>query len=77
MTLLILLTISYALGCLTPGYYLVRSDWQAQWIGFPPTNSAQSEFERVLVLDGCAWVWAHGATTGNQPQGRVYFRKLL
>ncbi|MBP7961834.1 MAG: glycerol-3-phosphate acyltransferase [Caldilineaceae bacterium] len=24
MTLLILLTISYALGCLTPGYYLVR-----------------------------------------------------
>jgi alpha-L-rhamnosidase len=62
---------TWTMGLLNAG------DWQAQWIGFPPTNSAQSEFERLLALDGCMWVWANGAVAGNQPQEKVYFCKSL
>jgi alpha-L-rhamnosidase len=61
---------TWTMGLLQPG------DWQAQWIGFPATV-AQSKFESLLTLDGCAWVWANGAVAGNQPRGKVYFRKQL
>ncbi len=61
---------TWTMGLLQPG------DWQAQWIGFPATV-AQSKFDRLLALDGCAWVWANGTVAGNQPRGKVYFRKQL
>ncbi|MGC3959935.1 MAG: glycoside hydrolase family 78 protein [Verrucomicrobiota bacterium] len=62
---------TWTMGLLQPG------DWQAQWIGFPALEAAYSKFEQLLSLDGCAWVWASGAVTGNQPRGKVYFRKQL
>src|SRR6478609_1223640 len=62
---------TWTMGLLNPG------DWQARWIGRSAPTAAQSEFERLLSLDGCAWVWANGAVVGDQPQEKVYFCKRL
>jgi alpha-L-rhamnosidase len=66
---------TWTMGLLKP------SDWQARWIGFaPPENtdeSAKMLLNKALVLDGCSWVWAHGAVAGDQEVGKVHFRKLL
>jgi alpha-L-rhamnosidase len=62
---------TWTMGLLQPG------DWQAKWVGFAVTNSLEpkSLIDRLLVLDDCAWVWANGAVPGDQPKGRVCFRK--
>ena len=65
---------TWTMGLLQPG------DWQAKWIGFAATNSAspaRSLLDQLLVLEGCSWVWANGAVTGNQPKERVGFRKQI
>lgn len=65
----------WIMGLLQPG------DWQAQWIGFkPPAGNEDASVQatqRLLRLDGSSWVWANGSTAGNQPAGKVYFRKLV
>ena len=57
----------WTVGLLNP------SDWKARWIGFD-TAAASKQF---LNLDGCDWVWANGANPGDQPPGKVYFRKVI
>jgi len=60
---------------------LAPDDWQARWIGYTPTpeseNTAEATMSRLLALDHCNWVWAHGATAGDQPAGKVWFRKVI
>lgn len=64
---------TWIMGVLEPG------DWRAKWIGFGSTNSLQRQslLDRLLVLEDCSWVWANGAVAGNQPKGRVCFRKII
>jgi len=64
---------TWTMGMLEPG------DWQAKWIGFASTNTLQrqSAVDRLLVLEDCFWVWANGAVAGDQPKGRVCFRKSI
>jgi alpha-L-rhamnosidase len=65
---------TWTMGLLQP------ADWKAKWIGSTlsrPDDSDKSPFERLLTLDGCAWVWANGTVTGDQPPGKVSFRKRI
>lgn len=64
---------TWTMGLLQPG------DWLAKWVGLAATNSGgtKSLLNRLLVLEGCSWVWANGAVPGDQPKGRVSFRKRI
>lgn len=54
------------------------ADWQAKWIGHEPAaESGNAALKQALRLDDCVWLWANGATAGNQPAGKMFFRKTL
>lgn len=57
----------WAMGLFQP------SDWKAHWIGF---NTA-AKSKQILHLEGCDWIWANGSKVGDQPPGKVYFRKVI
>lgn len=65
----------WTLGLLRP------SDWQAKWIGYEaapePADAASTALKPLLRLDNEKWLWANGAVPGNQPLGKVYFRKVI
>jgi alpha-L-rhamnosidase len=65
----------WAMGLLKP------SDWQAKWIGYEAAagqeDATSAAMKRLLRLDDHKWVWANGAVAGNQPAGKVYFRKVI
>jgi alpha-L-rhamnosidase len=65
----------WGMGLLKP------SDWRAQWIGYEASpdsdDTAAAALKRLLRLDGLSWVWANGAKPGNQPAGKVCFRKSI
>jgi alpha-L-rhamnosidase len=56
---------------------LQESDWRAQWIGFQPGATEQDALTALLSLDENHWVWAAGATDGDQPREKVFFRKVI
>ncbi len=66
---------SWTMGLLKP------SDWKAKWIGYDAaadrSDSASAVLKRFQGLDGNEWMWAGGAAPGNQPAGKVYFRKVV
>jgi alpha-L-rhamnosidase len=56
----------WSMGLLNP------SDWQAQWVGFDPTEAAQTI---PSVLSQAKWIWTDAnAAQGTQPGSR-YFRR--
>jgi alpha-L-rhamnosidase len=57
----------WTMGLLRP------SDWKARWIGFDTAPTPQP----CLNLEGSDWIWANGSNPGDQPPGKVYFRKLI
>jgi alpha-L-rhamnosidase len=65
----------WTMGLLKP------ADWQAKWIGLDEVaeqaDAATQAMQKLLRLDEHPWVWASGAAAGNQPAGRVYFRKVI
>jgi alpha-L-rhamnosidase len=65
----------WTMGLLKP------SDWQAKWIGceapLGDSDSPSAILKRFEPLDGNQWVWAAGAVPGDQPAGKVYFRKVI
>ncbi len=66
---------TWTMGLLKP------ADWTAKWIGYAPIadqqDSASALVKQFQRLDGSKWLWANGATPGNQPAGKVYFRKVI
>jgi alpha-L-rhamnosidase len=60
---------------------LQKSDWKARWIGLSASANAPDTIEasmnKLLVMDTNHWVWANGSIAGDQPPGKVYFRKLI
>jgi alpha-L-rhamnosidase len=59
---------------------LKASDWQARWIGFDASadeGASQAQMSKLLDLEGSKWVWGHGAQPGNQPAGKMFFRKVV
>lgn len=56
------------------------SDWQARWIGFDAGAEGDlsgARVKKLLDLEGCKWIWGHGAEAGNQPAGKMFFRKVI
>ena len=55
------------------------TDWQAKWIGYqaPPGPEGAAELKKWLNVEGNSWVWANESKAGNQPAGKVYFRKVI
>lgn len=60
---------------------LKASDWKARWIGYeaPPEagDAASAAMKGLLRVDGQSWVWGSGARAGNQPAGKMHFRKVI
>ncbi len=65
----------WTMGLLQP------ADWQAKWIGFEAVaeggDATAQAMQRLLRLKENQWVWANGSRAGNQPAGKVYFRKVF
>jgi alpha-L-rhamnosidase len=57
----------WTMGLLDP------ADWKAKWIGFNTSSPAK----KFLSLEDCDWFWANGSSPGDQPTGKVYFRKMI
>jgi alpha-L-rhamnosidase len=65
---------SWTMGLIQP------TDWKARWIGFSPPvdlGNPTTTLNRLLVLEDNYWVWANGTVSGDQPPGKVFFRKVI
>lgn len=59
---------------------LKSSDWKAKWIGYDSaadSDDATAALKPLLRLDAHKWVWLSGSTAGDQPPGKVFFRKIV
>ena len=58
---------------------LKPSDWQAKWIGYeaPQDGDNSAAIEKLATFTDNKWVWANGAQAGNQPAGKLLFRKTI
>jgi len=64
----------FTMGLLKP------SDWKAKWIGYDAAaggDAAAAQLKRLLRLDENKWLWVEGSRSGDQPAGKVFFRKMV
>ncbi|HEY5912841.1 MAG TPA: family 78 glycoside hydrolase catalytic domain [Verrucomicrobiae bacterium] len=64
----------FTMGILNP------SDWQAKWIGYDTgsrDDTSLAQFKQSLRLDENKWLWVNGSRAGDQPAGKVFFRKMV